>query len=103
MSRAKLAVLSAVTIVVLLLRLKGDRQRPDHKDDSHMDCNRETFHSLKVSELFQHHRQGNPGFQTSQWCAHTEVDAVPKGKVTIRLTLDIKPIGIGKLSRIAVG
>ena len=68
-----------------------------------MDGDRNALHSLEALELCQHHWQGNPGFQTSQRSTHTEVDAVPKGQVAIRLTLDSKPIGIGELGRITVG
>src|SRR6266536_4105737 len=86
-----------------LPRLEGDRQRPDHKDDPHMNRNRDTLHSLQAPELFQHHWQGNPGFQTSQRSANTEVNAVTKRQVAIGITLDIKPIWIGELGRITVG
>jgi hypothetical protein len=45
-----------------LIWLESDRQRSDHKDDSRMDHNRDTFHTSDVFKLLQHHWQGNPGF-----------------------------------------
>jgi hypothetical protein len=68
-----------------------------------MDRNRDPFHSSEASELMQHHWQGNFCFQTSQWSAYAEVDAVTKGQVTIGLALDIKTIGIRKSGWITIG
>ena len=68
-----------------------------------MNCNWDPFYTSDVFQLLQHHWQGNFGFQTSQWSAHTEVDAMTEGHVAIRLTFDIKLIWIRETGWIAVG
>jgi hypothetical protein len=47
---------------LILIWLESDRQRSDHKDDSSMDHNRDTFHTSDVFKLLQYYWQGNPGF-----------------------------------------
>ena len=37
---------------LLLSRPEGDGQRSDHEDNPCMNCNRDTFHSLQIFELF---------------------------------------------------
>jgi hypothetical protein len=44
-----------------------------------MHRNGETLHALDISELFQHHWQGDSGFQTRQRSTNAEVDAMSKG------------------------
>src|SRR6266536_4007124 len=83
--------------MVVLGGLEGDWQASDHEDDPGVDRNREVFHALEAFELFQHHGQGELGFQTRQWSADAEVDAVTKRQVTSGLTLDIKPVWIAEL------
>jgi hypothetical protein len=63
-------------VFLVLAGLESDWQRSDHKDDACMDRNWETFHTLDIAELCQHHWQGDSGFQTSQGSTNAEVDAI---------------------------
>jgi len=67
-----------------------------------MDQNLDTLHPLQIFELSEHNWEGNPGFEPSQWRAYTEVDAVPKGRVPVRLTFVRTAIGVGEFGRTSV-
>ncbi len=48
----------------LLLRLEGDRQTLNDKDNAGTDGNGSALYALEIFQLFQHHRQGHSGFET---------------------------------------
>ena len=64
---------------------------------------RNILHAPQISQLFQHHRQGNLCFQAGQGSAEAEVNAMSKGQMAIWLTLDIEAIWIRESRWIAVG
>src|SRR5215471_10948338 len=68
-----------------------------------MNHNRNSFNSLQVFELLQHHWQGNFRFQSCQWSAYTEVNTMPIGQVAIWFALDIEALWIGEACWIAIG
>ena len=88
----------------MVLQLKGKRQffQPAH-DQALAPTQR--FGRLcepQVGEALEQSSERDLAFQTCQWRAQTEVRALPKGQVFIRLAADVKTIRIAELGFIVI-
>ena len=53
-------------------------------------------------QSLQYLPQSDLHLKACQWCTNTEVDTMAKGQMTVRVTLDIKLLRVGKLAFIEV-
>lgn len=83
--------------------MEGNGERSDDVDEARAYEDGHIGYALELFELLKHHWQEDASFQAGQWCADTEMDAMPKGKVFIGLPADIQSFGICKRGWIMIG
>ena len=66
------------------------------------DVQRLIMEQMQFWEALQHLTQRDLHLKTCQWCANTEMNAVAKGEVMVRLASNIKPLRVGKLAFIVI-